>query len=166
MDVLSTITSIVTSKLLALIQLQTHLLQDARGNLPTDIDCIDSQHFPQFNEARPIELIQEAGEVVFVPSGWHHWVENLCDTLSINHNWGRTCLAASSLTKQTIANACNLDLVLETLGVDVELARKEIDDVRDMEGWHAHCQLLVKVWPFRYVLRQADLCIGKLWPKF
>lgn len=30
---------------------------------------------------------QEAGEVIFVPSGWHHTVENLQDTLSINHNW-------------------------------------------------------------------------------
>ena len=31
--------------------------------------------------------IQEAGETIFVPSGWHHTVENLQDTLSINHNW-------------------------------------------------------------------------------
>ena len=25
--------------------------------------------------------------MIFVPSGWHHTVENLRDTLSINHNW-------------------------------------------------------------------------------
>lgn len=30
---------------------------------------------------------QEAGETIFVPSGWHHTVMNLEDTLSINHNW-------------------------------------------------------------------------------
>ncbi|PNG99490.1 JmjC domain-containing protein 4, partial [Tetrabaena socialis] len=29
----------------------------------------------------------EAGDAVFVPSGWHHCVENLADTLSLNHNW-------------------------------------------------------------------------------
>lgn len=26
-------------------------------------------------------------QALFVPSGWHHSVENLEDTLSINHNW-------------------------------------------------------------------------------
>jgi len=26
-------------------------------------------------------------EAIFVPSGWHHSVENVEDTLSINHNW-------------------------------------------------------------------------------
>ena len=31
--------------------------------------------------------LQEAGEALFVPSGWHHTVANLEDTLSINHNW-------------------------------------------------------------------------------
>mgnify|MGYP001807671467 CR=1 FL=1 len=24
---------------------------------------------------------------MFVPSGWHHCVENTADTLSFNHNW-------------------------------------------------------------------------------
>lgn len=32
-------------------------------------------------------LLQESGETIFVPSGWHHTVRNLEDTLSINHNW-------------------------------------------------------------------------------
>jgi hypothetical protein len=45
--------------------------------------------YPHLLEARrkAIEVIQEAGEVIFVPSGWHHSVENLDDTISINHNW-------------------------------------------------------------------------------
>ena len=30
---------------------------------------------------------QEAGEAIFVPSGWHHTVHNLADTLSVNANW-------------------------------------------------------------------------------
>ena len=33
------------------------------------------------------EIIQRRGEVIFVPSGWHHQVENVEDTISINHNW-------------------------------------------------------------------------------
>jgi JmjC domain, hydroxylase len=34
-----------------------------------------------------ITIVQEAGETVFVPSNWFHTVENLVDTLAINHNW-------------------------------------------------------------------------------
>lgn len=26
-------------------------------------------------------------QALFVPSGWHHSVENLEDTVSVNHNW-------------------------------------------------------------------------------
>ena len=36
---------------------------------------------------RSYEVIQETGDVIFVPSGWHHQVLNLEDTFSINHNW-------------------------------------------------------------------------------
>ena len=32
-------------------------------------------------------IVQGANEALFVPSGWHHSVENVEDTLSINHNW-------------------------------------------------------------------------------
>jgi len=34
-----------------------------------------------------LEVEQGAGEAIFVPAAWHHDVENLADTLSINHNW-------------------------------------------------------------------------------
>lgn len=34
----------------------------------------------------PLVVTQEAGELLFVPSGWYHEVENLEDTISINHN--------------------------------------------------------------------------------
>ena len=45
--------------------------------------------FPRLSIAREhaIEVIQEEGETIFVPSGWYHQVENLETTLSINHNW-------------------------------------------------------------------------------
>ena len=36
---------------------------------------------------RYFEIIQNRGEIVFVPSGWHHQVENCENTISINHNW-------------------------------------------------------------------------------
>ncbi|KAK9803323.1 hypothetical protein WJX73_002391 [Symbiochloris irregularis] len=71
----------------------THLLFDSfkrqmapSFNVPDDSS---TGRFPNLARARElmIECIQEPGETIFVPSGWHHCVENLEDTLSINHNW-------------------------------------------------------------------------------
>ena len=54
---------------------------------------LDSQEelakkYPNAHKAvRSYEVIQETGDVIFVPSKWHHQVHNLEDTISINHNW-------------------------------------------------------------------------------
>lgn len=32
-------------------------------------------------------VIQDKGEMMYVPSGWRHSVENLEETISVNHNW-------------------------------------------------------------------------------
>jgi hypothetical protein len=34
-------------------------------------------------EERPIELIQEPGEIIFVPAGWWHTVLNVTDTVAV-----------------------------------------------------------------------------------
>ncbi|RZC08117.1 JmjC domain-containing protein 4 isoform B [Glycine soja] len=34
-----------------------------------------------------LECTEDAGEIIFVPSGWYHQFHNLEDTISINHNW-------------------------------------------------------------------------------
>ena len=34
-----------------------------------------------------IEVVQEPGELIFVPSGWYHEVYNETSSVSINHNW-------------------------------------------------------------------------------
>ena len=44
--------------------------------------------FPKFGQARPIELIQQAGETLFVPSGWYHQVENLVGYCSMHTSHG------------------------------------------------------------------------------
>ncbi|DBB18928.1 TPA: hypothetical protein ACH3X3_000505 [Trebouxia sp. C0006] len=71
----------------------THLLYDRFGRemaATFEIGKLEGRdRFPNLDKAcqHTIECIQEAGDTIFVPSGWHHTVENLEDTLSINHNW-------------------------------------------------------------------------------
>ncbi|EGI70634.1 PREDICTED: jmjC domain-containing protein 4 [Acromyrmex echinatior] len=75
------------------------------------------------------DVIQEAGEIMFVPSGWHHQVWNLEDTISINHNW---------------INGCNITNVWYALKKELRSVMKEVDDCKDMKNWNEHCQLMLK----------------------
>ncbi|CDQ72418.1 unnamed protein product [Oncorhynchus mykiss] len=60
---------------------QGEFLQDSHGNLAYDIttpELQDNGQFPHSVEAcQPLEIIQEAGEIICVLSGWHHQVYNL-----------------------------------------------------------------------------------------
>ncbi|KAL2769059.1 2-oxoglutarate and iron-dependent oxygenase JMJD4 isoform 2, partial [Daubentonia madagascariensis] len=70
---------------------QEDALRDRYGALPYDVtspSLLDARLYPRRQDCGPpLEVTQEAGEMLFVPSGWHHQVHNLDDTISINHNW-------------------------------------------------------------------------------
>ncbi|TKR76867.1 hypothetical protein L596_017942 [Steinernema carpocapsae] len=85
-----------------------------------------------WDEAGVIELVQEEGEIVFVPSSWHHQVHNLKDTISINHNF---------------INSSNIDLVFAALEKRLGEVFAEIKDSRSLfsEEEFAHqIQLIMK----------------------
>ncbi|XP_045854813.1 2-oxoglutarate and iron-dependent oxygenase JMJD4 isoform X4 [Meles meles] len=87
--------------------------------------------YPRRGHCSPaLELTQEAGEMVFVPSGWHHQVHNLEDTISINHNW---------------VNGCNLANMWHFLQQELRAVQQEVSQWREtMPDWHHHCQVIMK----------------------
>ncbi|XP_062547983.1 2-oxoglutarate and iron-dependent oxygenase JMJD4 homolog isoform X1 [Armigeres subalbatus] len=100
-------------------------LKDNLGNLPFEINV----ELLKENGVLYNEVSQTAGEAIFVPSGWYHQVENLEDAISVNHNW---------------FNGCNIDNIWNSLWAAHEQVVKEIDDCRDMDNFHQHCQVMLK----------------------
>jgi hypothetical protein len=108
-------------------------LQDRFGKLTYDAtvpELQDEKMYPRYKElCRSEEIIQEAGEAIFIPSGWHHQVWNLEDTISVNHNW---------------INGCNIEIMWTSLKDNLMAVKKEVEDCKDMEGWDEHCQLMLQ----------------------
>lgn len=100
-------------------------LLDRFGDLPFSIDESSLRHA----DVKHFIIYQEAGETVFVPSGWHHQVWNEQDTISVNHNW---------------LNGCNVAAVLAGITDNYSKVVKEIDDCKDMDGFEQHCQVMLK----------------------
>uniref|UniRef100_A0A8C5NXZ7 2-oxoglutarate and iron-dependent oxygenase JMJD4 n=1 Tax=Jaculus jaculus TaxID=51337 RepID=A0A8C5NXZ7_JACJA len=113
---------------------QEEALQDCHGNLPYDVTSLelqDTRLYPRLKDSSPpLEVVQEAGEMVFVPSGWHHQVYNLDDTISINHNW---------------VNGCNLANMWHFLQQELRAVQQEVSEWKDsMPDWDHHCQVIMK----------------------
>lgn len=97
-------------------------LKDSLNNLPYDIGNI-----PEVEGY--YEVIQGPGDAIFVPSGWHHQVWNLEDTISVNHNW---------------INGCNIKRFWSSLVENLQLTKAEIEDCKDMDNYLEHCQIMLK----------------------
>lgn len=100
-------------------------IKDQLGNYPLFfIDCKDKNPNVKY-----FEVIQETGDALFVPSGWHHQVLNIVDTISINHNW---------------VNGCNIEQVWASLQNNLASVENEIEELRDTEEFTDQCQLILK----------------------
>lgn len=95
------------------------------GNLAFDVDSIEESKKSTLNK---IVMIQDEGEIIFVPSGWYHQVCNLEDTISINHNW---------------FNGCNIETVYHNLILELRKVENEISDCKEENNvldWNKLCQ--------------------------
>ncbi|CAI8597629.1 unnamed protein product [Vicia faba] len=107
---------------------QCHLVFDRnmKSCVYNIFDEVSDSKYPSFKKAIWLECTQEAGEIIFVPSGWYHQVHNLEDTLSINHNW---------------FNAYNLSWVWNLLLRDYNEAKEYIEDIKDIcDDFEGLCQ--------------------------
>lgn len=92
-------------------------------NLPYDI--LETN----YKDRRYFEVIQNAGEAIFVPSGWYHQVWNLEETISINHNW---------------INGCNIEKMFDAMLQSLKEIELELEDCREMDNFEEHCQVMLK----------------------
>lgn len=77
---------------------------------------------------------QGPGELLFVPSGWHHQVENLTGCLSLNHNW----FNGSALPR------VGAFLKAEAAAVRARLAHLEGTFDGEGAGWARQCEAVLQ----------------------
>lgn len=94
-------------------------LQDRYGQGTASTFDEDPTLYPNIGSAwnKALRVYQEAGDIIFVPSGWYHSVENTKDTVSINHNW---------------FNAVNLHWIASHVNLEETQAERAIEDCREL----------------------------------
>lgn len=98
----------------------------------SDIDLDSTEEFVQIAMPASITIFQPTGMVMFVPSGWHHQVWNLEDTLSLNQNW---------------ANGYNIGIMWSALHARYLDVVESISDCKEFidteEEWQNECQKML-----------------------
>lgn len=85
--------------------------------------------------AAPALVVRQGpGELMFVPSGWHHKVWNQTGCLSINHNW---------------FNRSSLALVWTFLKEEAEAVQEKLGYLREtfdeeVSGWERQCEVVLR----------------------
>lgn len=55
-----------------------------------DLDALDSERFPLFRRARLLETIVEAGDMLFIPERYWHYMRSLEPSISISNDWSES----------------------------------------------------------------------------
>lgn len=83
------------------------------------------------NPTTSFEIIQKTGETIYVPSGWKHSVQNLEETLSINHNW----ITPSTLDEMYTCILCEIQAIdKELMGWGMMEVDDDKDNIYDMDS--------------------------------
>jgi lysine-specific demethylase 8 len=52
-----------------------------------DVDAPDHTRFPLFGTAQYVDCILEAGQMLYIPPGWWHYVRSLSVSFSVSFWW-------------------------------------------------------------------------------
>lgn len=93
----------------------SHMLYDTKGDF---VDQSEAESLIQADAIRErvINVSQNSGDILFVPCGWLHYVQNVGETLSLNHNF---------------CNVYCLDTMFSFLSLQYEKAEHGLRDLRD-----------------------------------
>jgi hypothetical protein len=101
---------------------ETRRHSDVLHSFSWSFNVVGEKKWTFYIEKKEICLVQRAGEMMFIPSTWQHKVENLCETLSINHNWITTA---------------NIDLTWECLEMEMKQVHVELEKWANASSWEA-----------------------------
>ncbi|OCF35815.1 hypothetical protein I316_02308 [Kwoniella heveanensis BCC8398] len=115
-------------------------VKDRHGELVFDVRELK-------DEGGALKILQEEGEIIFVPSGWHHQVVNLDFCISINHNFFasptlpriyHTLAQSQQRVEEAIADV--KEMIIERLGSESDAWEREwVDEVQGLlerdAGW-------------------------------
>lgn len=62
---------------------------------PVDFARPDTARFPLLAQARRLEFVLDAGEVLYLPPGWWHFVEGLSPAINVNFWWWSLAVLAT-----------------------------------------------------------------------
>lgn len=84
-----------------------------------DVRDVDRNVFKGFGHAEKyvMEVLQKPGQIIYIPSGWYHQVENLDDCISINHNWSNS--------------NCLLDMY-ESMKIEYAAVEASVEDIKEI----------------------------------
>jgi hypothetical protein len=99
-----------------------------------DIDHPDLATYPRFSHARPIEIVLEPGEMLFLPPFWWHQVYSLELGMSVNVWW--TPLWRQLIAPQIFANIPDIARALR--GMAVGRLRALLGQAASRKGDPAH----------------------------